>query len=214
MVPGCTRGNKVNKEMTLNEYQTEVMRTARRDKSVEDKLTALFDLPKPDDSEDEIDGEDLARILSIGIEDGGYAIDAEKLLNRLVDKAYARHTLAVHALGLAGEAGEFADLIKKHIGHSQPLDKEKAKKELGDVSWYGAALASDLGFKAEAVAQANVDKLRARYPNGFTPAESVEKKDEPKPTAPMRPSTNKLDHGEPPFPAMIGLGGTHAPSDE
>jgi NTP pyrophosphatase (non-canonical NTP hydrolase) len=43
--------------------------------------------------------------------------------------------LAVAGLGIAGEAGEVADLIKKEIGHGHPVDRQKILGELGDVLW-------------------------------------------------------------------------------
>ena len=62
--------------------------------------------------------------------------------------------LANAALGLAGEAGEVADHIKKHLFHTFPLDQSEVVKELGDCLWY--------------VAATNIDKLRRRYPDGFS----------------------------------------------
>lgn len=82
-------------------------------------------------------------------------------------------------LGLAGEAGEFADLVKKHVFHKHPLDREKAKKELGDVLWYIVCGAASLGVTLEDVARANVAKLAARYPNGFSPEASLKRTDTP-----------------------------------
>lgn len=79
---------------------------------------------------------------------------------------------AVMALGLAGEAGEVADLIKKSLGHGHPLDHEKLGKELGDVLWYLAVLADRFGLTLEWVASRNIQKLRQRYPDGFTHAAS------------------------------------------
>ncbi len=76
--------------------------------------------------------------------------------------------LTVMALGLAGESGEVADLVKKVVGHGHDLDKGKLLKELGDVLWYVAMTAECLGADLETVARLNVDKLRARYPEGFT----------------------------------------------
>lgn len=76
--------------------------------------------------------------------------------------------LAYLALGLAGEAGEVADHVKKYIGHGHPLDAEKVKRELGDVLSYLAVIAKVLGAPLSEIAQINVDKLKARYPNGFT----------------------------------------------
>jgi len=72
------------------------------------------------------------------------------------------------ALGIAGEAGEYCELIKKHTFHGKrPLDIDAARKELGDVLYYVSMAAQNLGITLEEVAQANVDKLRARYPTGF-----------------------------------------------
>lgn len=84
-----------------------------------------------------------------------------------------RERLSNHALGLAGEAGEAVDLVKKHLHHGHALDLERLKGELGDVLWYVAALADAAGLTLEEVAQHNVEKLRARYPDeGFDPARS------------------------------------------
>lgn len=77
--------------------------------------------------------------------------------------------LSWNCLGLAGEAGEVADLVKKAIYHQQGLDREKLVKELGDVMWYLAAICSVLGITLDDVAQANVKKLRARFPEGYSP---------------------------------------------
>lgn len=77
--------------------------------------------------------------------------------------------IAWNATGLAGEAGEVADLIKKGIFHQQGLDKDKVKKELGDVLWYVAALCTEFGFTMEEVMQHNIDKLKARFPEGYSP---------------------------------------------
>lgn len=81
--------------------------------------------------------------------------------------------LAVGALGLTGEAGEFADLIKKHLGHGHPLDYEAAIRELGDVLWYVATCSARLGVSLEEVAKVNVEKLQARYPDGFSSERSM-----------------------------------------
>lgn len=77
--------------------------------------------------------------------------------------------LAWNAIGLSGEAGEVADLIKKGIFHQQGLDLPKLKKELGDVLWYLTALCQALGLTLEEVMQHNIDKLKARFPEGYSP---------------------------------------------
>lgn len=76
--------------------------------------------------------------------------------------------MAIAALGLVGESGEVAEIVKKHLGHNHVLDRGAVCKELGDVLWYVAALASACGLRLSDVAQANVDKLRRRYPQGFS----------------------------------------------
>lgn len=89
-----------------------------------------------------------------------------------------REHLMRAALGLCGEAGEFADLVKKANFHGagHEIDKEKAAKELGDVLWYLADAAAALGVSLGQVAMMNRDKLRKRYPNEFTPADSANRK--------------------------------------
>lgn len=84
--------------------------------------------------------------------------------------------LATLGLGISGEGGEVADHIKKHIGHNHELDKNKMLKELGDVLWYVAVLSNALGFSLQEVAQANIDKLSARYPGGFSVEASKNRK--------------------------------------
>jgi NTP pyrophosphatase (non-canonical NTP hydrolase) len=74
--------------------------------------------------------------------------------------------------GLAGESGEVADLIKKQIGHGHDLDKDKLTKELGDVLWYLSQVAQQYEISLSTVATANIEKLRKRYPDGFTEAAS------------------------------------------
>lgn len=81
--------------------------------------------------------------------------------------------VAVLALGLAGEAGEVADLIKKTLGHGHALESAVLQKELGDVLWYLAVLAKHFGMSLDGIAAANIHKLRLRYPDGFTRAASI-----------------------------------------
>ncbi len=82
------------------------------------------------------------------------------------DKGGKFISLAVSALGLAGEAGECVDIIKKHLGHNRPLDREKLILELGDVFWYMNALCAHIGVSFEEVFAANIIKIEKRYPNG------------------------------------------------
>lgn len=65
-------------------------------------------------------------------------------------------------LGLCGETGEIAEKLKKVIRDGNPVDKDALKKELGDVLWYVANLAYELGLDLEDIAQTNIDKLFSR----------------------------------------------------
>lgn len=86
--------------------------------------------------------------------------------------------LANYALGLCGEAGEAGELVKKHVFHGHvELDKQKLIKELGDVLWYVGALAREAGIDLSLIMELNVLKLRERYPQGFTTAASLARKD-------------------------------------
>lgn len=76
--------------------------------------------------------------------------------------------LSLGGLGIGGEAGEVVDLIKKVLHHDKPLDKDKLIKELGDVRWYLEYLAITIDVSMEEIEAANVTKLKARYPNGFS----------------------------------------------
>lgn len=79
-------------------------------------------------------------------------------------------------LGLAGESGEVLDMIKKWIFHEKGLDREHLKKEIGDVMWYVAMLCESFGFDLDEILQMNVDKLKARYPEGFDPEKANHRK--------------------------------------
>ena len=85
--------------------------------------------------------------------------------------------LVVSALGLAGEAGEFANLVKKMTAHGHPFDPESLKDELGDVLWYLAEAATAVGLNLEDIASHNVDKLIKRYPEGFSEEHSINRPD-------------------------------------
>mgnify|MGYP000900289341 FL=1 len=71
-------------------------------------------------------------------------------------------------LGLSGEAGELNDLVKKWIFHKKPLDREHMQKEIGDVCWDIADICHSMGFDLGEIFQMNIDKLKARYPEGFS----------------------------------------------
>ena len=82
------------------------------------------------------------------------------------------------ALGLCGESGEVADLLKKHLMQGHPFDREKFAKELGDVAWYLAEAATALGMDLETILQMNIEKLKRRYPDGFNVEKSIHRAEE------------------------------------
>ena len=76
-------------------------------------------------------------------------------------------------MGLCGESGEAIDIVKKHLAQGHPLDKEKLAKELGDIAWYLAETAYAIGFPLEDILRMNIEKLAARYPEGFSAERSI-----------------------------------------
>lgn len=76
-------------------------------------------------------------------------------------------------LGLNGEAGECADILKKFFYQGHNFDRQHLAEELGDVLWYAAELAAGLQVRLDDVAQLNIEKLRRRYPDGFEAERSV-----------------------------------------
>ena len=76
-------------------------------------------------------------------------------------------------MGLCGESGEAIDIVKKHLHQGHELDREKLIKELGDIAWYLAETAAALDVSLEEVLERNIEKLRSRYPEGFSPDRSV-----------------------------------------
>lgn len=78
-----------------------------------------------------------------------------------------RTMLFWNVIGLIGESGEIATLLTEYT-HDDDLDREKLVKELGDCLWYLAALCTKLGVDLEDVMALNIEKLKARYPDGFS----------------------------------------------
>lgn len=81
-----------------------------------------------------------------------------------------------HAVfGLTSEAGEVAGIMQKRFqGHE--FDREHMKKELGDCLWMIAEACEALDFDMDDVMQTNIDKLKARFPEGFRVENSIHRK--------------------------------------
>jgi NTP pyrophosphatase (non-canonical NTP hydrolase) len=96
-------------------------------------------------------------------------VEFQKHANRTanLEKTSWDISLTNFALGLAGEAGETVDYLKKVIFHGHEMNKQRLTEELGDCLWYVTTIATVAGISLEDVAWYNVQKLRKRYPNGF-----------------------------------------------
>ena len=78
-----------------------------------------------------------------------------------------KEVLINSVMGLCGESGEAIDIVKKWLAQGHELDKAHLAKELGDIAWYLAEAATALDIPLEEILQANIDKLKKRYPEGF-----------------------------------------------
>lgn len=97
----------------------------------------------------------------------------------LLERGYPMNDLMLlnGALGLGGESGEVEDIVKKSIFQGHQIDREHVAKELGDVAWYLAVAAAGIDYDLDTIFQMNVDKLWARYPNGFDTEHSLHRKE-------------------------------------
>ena len=101
----------------------------------------------------------------------------QKLAMTTLNPALSKKDVLINGvMGLCGESGEVIDMVKKHVAHGHPLDKEKLAKELGDVAWYLARTADIIGYGLDEIFQMNIDKLKARYPEGFDADRSMHRK--------------------------------------
>lgn len=104
-----------------------------------------------------------------------YSAYQKRLINDLgSDKANLMHMAA----GIAGEAGEVLDIVKKHFAYNKPLDKAHLVKELGDTLFYMSGLIDMIDSSWAEVMDVNIKKLEARYPDGGFDAARAINKDE------------------------------------
>lgn len=93
--------------------------------------------------------------------------DYQGLAARTINPELGQTEMEDHATrGMAGEVGEIHSIYQKEYqGH--PLDYNHVKKELGDLLWFIAEYCTAMNWDMGEVAQLNIDKLRARFPEGF-----------------------------------------------
>lgn len=101
----------------------------------------------------------------------------ERLLKAMGDKVVDVGGVINASLGLSGEVGELNDMIKKAVFHKHPIHFDHVKKEIGDILWYVALMCDSFGFDMGDIMQMNIDKLIARYPEGFDPEKSQHRKE-------------------------------------
>ena len=95
-------------------------------------------------------------------------------LNPALDK---KDVLINGVMGLCGESGEAIDIVKKWLAQGHELDKKKLAKELGDIAWYLAETATALDLNLEDIFEANIEKLKKRYPEGFSSERSIHREE-------------------------------------
>ena len=93
-------------------------------------------------------------------------------LNPALDK---KDVLINGVMGLCGESGEAIDIVKKWLAQGHELDKQKLAKELGDIAWYLAETAYALDIPLEEILRGNIEKLKKRYPEGFSAQRSIDR---------------------------------------
>ena len=86
---------------------------------------------------------------------------------RTSDETDLNKSLINGVLGLSGEIGEVADILKKHLFQGHNLDKSHMAEELGDVCWYLAITSNAIGYDLSEIMKMNIQKLKLRYPDGF-----------------------------------------------
>lgn len=101
------------------------------------------------------------------------SVNYENIASRLQSKSMIR--ILHSALGLSTEAGEILDAIKKHVYYGKELDKVNLFEEVGDLFWYLAIMADELGFSFEDAMKKNVEKLEARYGSRFSSDKAIDR---------------------------------------
>lgn len=141
-------------KLSFDQYQKETLRTAAGSVKINHGETKGDDIP--------------------GINLGAVGVAGES--TELFELFVGQMKNFMQAAELVVTAGKTLDYLKKVVFHDHPIDREKVKKELGDVLWYVSVLAHMCGFSLSEIAEANVAKLRIRFPEGFDSARSMNRK--------------------------------------
>lgn len=146
--------------------------------TLEDNITLSVEQRIEHAEEELIDALQYLEHLKEAYNDNLTANDYQRMAMRTAS-GLDKHSLILNGvMGLNGEAGECIDIMKKHIFQGHELDREHLIEELGDVAWYLAICCEGLGVSLEEVMEKNIEKLKARYPEGFDKARSINRNGE------------------------------------
>jgi NTP pyrophosphatase (non-canonical NTP hydrolase) len=81
------------------------------------------------------------------------------------------------AIGIAGEAGELLNAVRKHVFDGQPLDEDNVIEELGDLCFYLEAASQAIKMKRGDIEELNMAKLFERYKDGYSDQQAVTRAD-------------------------------------
>jgi NTP pyrophosphatase (non-canonical NTP hydrolase) len=94
------------------------------------------------------------------------------------DNLDCSNVVLIHGVfGIASEAGELIDIVKKHMVYHQPVNIVHLKEELGDLLYYFTCLTSKYNWTLEELMEENFQKLTKRYPNGYSDNDALARKD-------------------------------------
>ena len=101
----------------------------------------------------------------------------QQLAKRTVNSSLSKPEMVLHSLhGMSGEVGEIHSLYQKvYQGHS--MDEEHLKKEVGDLMWFIAEFCTANDFSLSEIMEMNIEKLKARFPEGFDVEHSLHRKE-------------------------------------
>ena len=100
----------------------------------------------------------------------------QKLAMTTLNPALSKKDVLINGvMGLCGESGEAIDIVKKHLAQGHDLNREALIKELGDIAWYLAETATALDISLDEVFARNIEKLKKRYPEGFSTKDSIDR---------------------------------------
>ena len=103
--------------------------------------------------------------------------NANSYTNLDVDLCPSEQWILHAQIGIASEAGEIADALKKHFIYGQDLDCDNIHEECGDLLWYIALMLEATGSDMETVMLDNIEKLKIRYPEKFTEEHAAKRLD-------------------------------------